>query len=139
MEQLLDVTDRRGRALQNGGIVCGALLAVVGVWLLASATSPAVAGVLLVVGLALTVAGGRTQQRWEAEYRGHQIRFVNAPTTGEKLFIDDRLAARGGLGVRMELKATILDGRAAGDEVIALVDAGMLTLRLQLFARPSSA
>ena len=138
MQQLLDVTDRHGRLFQNGSIIGGALLAAGGVWLLASGVSPLVGGAAIVVGLVMTVVGVRVKQRWEVEYRGHRIRFENAPTSGEKLFVDERLVARGGLGVRMELKATIDHGEAAGDELIAQVEAGLLTFKLKLFALPAA-
>lgn len=134
MQLLLDATDRRGRVLQNGSVIGGALVACAGVWLVASGSAP-VGAVLLIVGLAATILGVRIKQRWDVDYRGHRIRFANSPTSGEKLFIDDRLAARGWLGLRMELNATILEGEAAGDELVALVEAGLLTFRLQLFAR----
>ena len=39
---------------------------------------------------------------------------------------------------RSELKATIDHGDAAGDELIAQVEAGLLTFKLKLFALPAA-
>lgn len=93
----------------------------------------------LAAGAAGLVVAGGIRQRWEMEYRGHLVRFENSPLTGERLFLDGGLVARGGLGTKMELRAPIRVGEGAGEELMALVDAGLSRLRLRLYVEGASA
>lgn len=134
MHKLLDVTDRSIRRLQlaaMGG--SGLLLGVAGAVTAAEVAPAWASAVAFVVGLAGLVVAGGVRQRWEMEYRGHEIRFENSPLTGERLFLDGGLVSRGGIGQKMELRAPIRVGEGAGEEIMALVDAGVLQLRLRLY------
>ncbi len=79
--------------------------------------------VALLAGVVGLVVAGSIRQRWEVVYRGHQIRFENSPLTGERLFLDGGMVSRGGVGMKMELRAPIRVGEGAGDEIMALVGA----------------
>jgi hypothetical protein len=134
MIKLLDVTDRAVRRLQltamaGSGLLMGVAASMVFVGL-GSLWVPAIALGGGMVGM--FIAGG-IRQRWEVEYKGHQIRFENSPLTGERLYLDGGLVSRGGVGTRMELRAPIRVGEGAGEEIMALADAALLHIRLRLY------
>lgn len=93
---------------------------------------------MLVIGsaVALLALAASVKQRWETTYKGHHIRFENSPILAESLYLDGGLVARGGVGKKMELRAPIRVGEDAGSEIVALVDAKMLSFRLRLFVQP---
>lgn len=134
MRKILDVTDSRIRPLQglclaiSGGLT--GLAASIGMNSGGSLIPAIVAGV---VGLGLLVVAASIKQRWEILYRGHKIRFENSPVMAERLYLDDGLVARGGLGSKMEMRAPIRVGEGVGEEVMALSDAGMLKVRLRIY------
>jgi len=134
MQKLLDVTDRSVRRLQLAAVgASGLLIGLAGV-LLVSAHAPIWATVLaLLVGAVGFITAGAIRQRWELNYKGHHIQFENSPLTGERLFLDGGLVSRGGVGQKMELRAPIRVGDGAGEEVMALVDAGILQIRLRVY------
>ena len=90
------------------------------------------------LGLAALAATAFIEQRWEVSYRGHRIRYVNNPYTGEKLFVDDQLAARGKIGIKSEMRATITSGDGQGDIVVAQSLAGLVQFRCKIFVEPAS-
>ncbi len=140
MNKILDVTDRRIRRLQLAAVAGSAMLSSVGFISFRSANVPtAVAAVALLAGVAGFMIAGSIRQRWEIGYRGHQIRFENSPLTGERLFLDGGMVSRGGVGMKMELRAPIRVGEGAGEEIMALVDAGIFTLRLRVYVEGASA
>jgi hypothetical protein len=154
VHKLLDETDIRKRVWQHGGMVLGglvflgaALVLVVmlmagaferpfpNLWLLIliSFVGPMVFGLLL---FTLAVA---TKQRWQVHYKGHRIRFENSVLTAEKLFLDDGLVARGGVGYRMELRAPIRVGEGTGDEIVVLSEAGVFSFRCRIMVEEGGA
>lgn len=61
----------------------------------------------------------------------HQIR--KQPITAQKLYLDGGPVARGGVGMKMELRAPIRAGEGVGRGIVALVDAGFREFRLRRF------
>ena len=53
--------------------------------------------------------------------------------TAERLFLDEGLVARGGIGSKMELRAPIRVGDGAGDEIVVLADARLTYFRVRIF------
>jgi len=140
MHKLLDVTDRSVRRLQLAAVGTSALLLGVTGILLVSSHAPVWATVLaLLIGVFGFITAGAIRQRWELNYKGHHIQFENSPLTGERLFLDGGLVSRGGVGQKMELRAPIRVGDGAGEEVMALVDAGILQLRLRVYIEGATA
>ena len=134
MKKLLDVTDRKTRMLQAICMAaCSGLAGLGFVMFRAGAVPPALSVLIMGSALVLLVFAAGIRQRWEIEYRGHRIRFENSPVFAERLFLDEGLVARGGLGLKMELRALIRVGEGAGEEITALVDAGLRTFRLRIF------
>ncbi len=88
--------------------------------------------------LVLLVVTAGIRQRWEIDYKGHRIRFENSPITAERLFLDEGLVARGGFGSRTELRAPIRVGDGAGEELVALVHAGVREFHLRLFVESAA-
>ena len=134
MKKLLDVTDKKTRALQAACLMGCGFLGTAGVDFLRSPEASDTLG-YFVVGSAvvLLIVTGGIKQRWEIEYRGHRIRFENSPLLGERLFLDEGLVARGGLGKMVEMRAPIRVGDGAGEEIMALVQGGFLSFRLRIF------
>lgn len=134
MKLILDVTDTKTRLLQQGAMAGCFLLAALVVALFYGGALPAVAAIVLgaVVVVLFAVAAG-IKQRWEVAYRGHRIRLENSPVSGERLFLDEGLVAKGGVGMKVELRAPIRVGEGAGETIVALVDAGVREFRLRLF------
>ena len=134
MKKLLDVTDRRVRLLQHVSLLMSFMLLLGGIATLTSEAVPRGAAVAaIVLGTAFVIMSGGIRQRWEIEYRGHCIRFENSAVTAEKLYIDEGLVARGGLGFKMELRAPIRVGEGAGEELMVLADAGFTAFRIRIF------
>ncbi|MCI0724960.1 MAG: hypothetical protein L0338_39250, partial [Acidobacteria bacterium] len=86
---------------------------------------------MIVAGLGFAAIGAATfaRIRWEVPYKGHTIRFENHPWNGERLYIDGELVARGGLGIRMVMQATLKSGDGAGDSIEAVSVAGLFGFR----------
>ena len=134
MKKLLEVTDRRVRRTQVLSMAACGALGGLGAGLLPDGGFPAWAGWAMIaaaLGLLALVAGVR--QRWDVEYLGHTVRFENSAVTAERMYFDGGLVARGGLGVRMEMRAPIRVGEGAGSEIVALSEARVLSFRLRLF------
>jgi hypothetical protein len=134
MKKLLDVTDRRVRLLQHVALLTSTILLVGGIASWDWGAVPRIASVagVLVGALFVTLTAG-IKQRWEIEYKGHRIRFENSAVTAEKLYIDEGLVARGGIGFKMELRAPIRVGDGAGEEIMVLADAGFIDFRVRMF------
>lgn len=133
------MTDRRTRLRQQLSIIVSGVLIGSGVSFLFSNAGPEVAGWLTIASaLALIAFTATIKQRWETEYKGHQIRFENSPVLAESLYLDGGLVARGGVGRKMELRAPIRAGEDTGGEIVALVDAKTWSFRLRLFVQPPS-
>ncbi|MCD9006667.1 hypothetical protein LDO31_10550 [Luteimonas sp. XNQY3] len=140
MRKLIDVVDERIRWMQQAGLLTSMGLLASAVGGIVTRASPlwlTVPAALLGVGFLVLV--GTFRQRWELAYKGHEIRFENSPFTGERLFLDGGLVARGGVGMKMEMRAPIRVGDGAGEELVALVDAGLRRFRLRLFADGAAA
>jgi hypothetical protein len=134
VKKLLDVTDRRTRLLQFALMGGSGVLVAMGVSLLRVDRFPMAFAIAMMVGAGLLfVVTAGIKQRWEIEYRGHRVRFENSPVFGERLFLDAGLVAKGGVGMKMEMRAPIRVGEGAGEVIVALVDAGLRDFRLRLF------
>lgn len=136
---LLDETDTRQRTRQHVLILGGIADMVIGLALASGMVSynpvVRVAGMAVIAGgLAMTLLASRIRQRWEVGHEGHRIRFENDPIFGEKLFIDDHLAARGGLGFSRRLEGDVQSGPAVGDRIVALSEAGFTSFRCRIEA-----
>ncbi len=134
MLKLIDVSDRHTRLKQLAGVLSSFALIGAGAVALATGKVPTGSAALsIVLGVGFLIVVGSIRQRWTVDYKGHEIRFENSPLTGERLYLDGGLVARGGIGLKMELRAPIRVGAGAGEELVALVDAGVRTFRLRLF------
>lgn len=134
MKKLVDVTDRKTRPLQQVLMAACGLLVGAGYGIFHSGNyPPAVPAVIAGAGLVLLVVTARIKQRWEIDYRGHRIRLENSPVTAERLYLDEGLVAKGGVGKKTELRAPIRVGEAAGETIVALADSGIRDFRLRLF------
>lgn len=134
MQKLVDDTDRTVRWKQLVAMACSTILVSSAGAVFALGRGPVWAPILaLVAGLAGIVIAGGIRQRWELSYKGHDIRFENSPLTGERLYLDGGLVARGGVGSKIEIRAPIRVGDGAGEEIMALVDAGVLGFRLRIY------
>jgi hypothetical protein len=135
--ELLSQTDRRRRLMQHGAILGGILLLLPAAALVDVPGSFAFAIATMAGGLVLLGVAAAIKQRWEVSYKGHRIRVENNPILGEKLFIDDALAGRGKIGLRSELRGIIRDGDGAGDVIVALTVAGLLSFQCRIVAEPA--
>ena len=84
---------------------------------------------LIAFGLAL-----RLTLDWNTTYKGHAIHFQNHPVRAERLFIDGRKVASGGMGVRRTLQGTIERGEGAGERITAESVAGPREFRVKVVA-----
>ena len=133
LEKLLEATDSTKRLVQHGMLLLA--MALISVGTLIGLLQPAyflTGAAMLLVGVALVVGVSRVKQRWLLEYRGHRIRFENSCVTGSCLYIDDKLMARGGVGLRGEVRTAIPDGDGIGDEVVVLAEAGFLRFHCRI-------
>jgi serine/threonine-protein kinase len=140
LEKLLEGSDHGKRLVQHGALTAGAVLAIPGFMM--GALEPS----LFPIGMAAVVASmvflmiaAFVRQRWSVTYRGHAVRFENGCMTGETLHIDDVLVARGGVGLRNEIRATIPSGEGAGDEIVVLAESGLLGFHCRIFAERGAA
>ena len=132
MTKLLEEVDRSLRPTQNIGILASSVLALIALQVIHKSLFPL--GIALIMpGIVVVWASIRLKQKWETEYKGHKIRFENSHITGEKLFLDDALVAKGGFGIHKELRASIKVGYGVGDEIMVLSEAGFLSFRCRIF------
>lgn len=134
---LLDETDTRVRRLQ--WLVMAMTIAAMSLVPLqiAGFLTPVPAGFApLMVGLSIVI-GPKVRQRWQVAYRGHDIRLENDMFSGERLFIDGSVAAKGGFGRRLRLEARIQRGDGVGDCVVAECHAGLTKFRCRLIVEQS--
>ena len=135
---LLDAIDRTRRRAQHGAILAGILLLLATLGLLDPPGRRPVAAATAAAGLALLGVATRISQRWDVSYKDHRIRYVNNALTGERLWIDDRLAGQGSLGIKSEIRATLTGGDGRGDVVVARSIAGFLTFRCRILVEPAA-
>jgi uncharacterized protein YciI len=127
---LLDAVDRRLRGIQHGGVLLGVILLLLSGAAVRAGPVDATRLMPIAAGLAVIVAAMAVRQRWEIQHRGHRIRFENHPWTSERLYVDDRVVARGGLG-----RVRVLEGRLPdGTRIIATSNAGFLSFRCRIVA-----
>jgi len=137
-QTLLDATDTGRRVLQNGLVFDGILMFVVAGVLLRGPDNLSLAGgVVAAFGVVSLIVAFFVKLRWTVVYKGHTIRFENDPYRGERLFIDDDLVAKGGLGVRMVLQDSIKQGAGTGDRITAVSEAGLVRFRCRITATPA--
>lgn len=132
---LLDETDTAIRVRQHASIFAGILLLLVSRVLVETSSSSMPSLFVIGVAVMLFVLAATSDQRWELEYQGHQIRYHNNPLRGERLFIDDRGVARGKFGFRSEMRATLPN---SGETLVVQSEAGLWRFRCHIFV-PSTA
>jgi hypothetical protein len=135
---LLDATDTKRRILQHALILDGILFLMVAGALIKATDNLRLPGmIVLAVGLVSILLAFFVKVRWTVTYKGHVIRFENDPFRGERLFMDDDLVAKGGLGVRMVLQDSIKQGAGTGDRITAVSEAGLFRFRCRITATPA--
>jgi hypothetical protein len=135
---LLDAIDRTRRPVQHGAILAGILLLLATLGFLDPPDRRPLAYASLAAGLTLLGIATRISQRWTVSYKGHHIRYVNNALTGERLWIDDRPAGKGTLGIKSEIRSTLTDGDGRGDVIVARSIAGLLTFRCRIVVEPAA-
>lgn len=135
---LLDAIDRTRRPAQHGAILAGILLLLATLSLLDPPGRRPFAAASAAAGLALLGIATRINQRWDVSYKGHRIRYVNNAMTGERLWIDDRPAGKGRLGIKSEIRVSIDDGEGLGDVIVSRSIAGFLTFRCRILVEPAA-
>src|SRR6187399_1763540 len=76
---------------------------------------------------------------WAVTYKSHEVRYENNPFLGEKLFIANQLAGKGKTGYRSEIRGVIPSGDGAGDAIVAITEAGLLTVHCRITAQVPAA
>ena len=135
---LLDAIDRTRRPAQHGAILAGILLLLATLAFLDPPDRRPLAAASAAAGLTLLGIATRISQRWDVRYKGHHIRYVNNAMTGERLWIDDRLAGKGSIGIKSEIRATLTGGDGRGEVIVARSIAGFLTFRCRIVAEPAA-
>jgi uncharacterized protein (TIGR03067 family) len=139
LEKLLEGSDRAKRLLQHTGVLIVLAVGCTGVLMIVFNSALVWLGFgLLAAALVLGVGVGRIKQRWAVVYRGHPIRFENSCFTGECLFVDDICIARGGVGLRNEVRATIPRGECAGEEIVVFAESGLFSFHCRIFVEHTS-
>ncbi len=134
MEKLFEATDRQKRIVQGLFLLVGVIFGIFGVGYVALNPGTGGTGVFFMLfGSANWLAAAWIKQRWEVIYRGHWIRFENSCYTAEALFIDGVKVAGAGFGIRRELRGVIERDEGAGDEIVVLSEAGLLSFRCRIF------
>lgn len=132
---LLDETDTAIRVRQHGSIFAGIFLLLVSRVLVESSSWSGLSMIAIGAAVMLFVLAATSDQQWELEYQGHRIRYQNNPLRGERLFIDDKRAARGKFGYRTEMRATLPN---SGETLIVQSEAGLLRFRCHIFVEAPS-
>ena len=139
MVTLLDERQTAKRLLQHVPVLAGIALLILTSALVNNRPTFNWGLLTLALGLAALAVAGFIEQRWEVTYKGHRIRYRNNPYMGEKLFVDDRLAAKGKIGIHSEMRATIASGDGAGETIVAQSKAGLVAFRCRIFVEGPSA
>jgi hypothetical protein len=133
---LLEGTSRGRRIAQQLLPAAGAFLAVVG--LSAAAVAPSQhRWLFLMIALAgafVVAATFRLTLDWRVNYKGHEIHFQNHPFRGERLYIDGKRVAIGGIGLRKTLQGTLERGDGAGERITAESVADPREFRVRILA-----
>ena len=143
-EKLFEGTGRCKRIVQQIGLLSGlGFVALGALSLLVSLANRAADGVcfgvfVMLVGAMVWWITSRIRQRFEVRYRGHAVRVENHCFRGEALFIDGVLVARGGLGMRTQLRGLIRDGAGVGDEIIVLCEPGLFRFGCRISVEPQA-
>jgi hypothetical protein len=88
----------------------------------------------LVVALAIVLIEMWFPVAWTVTYKGHTIRLYNHPISGERLYIDGKLADRGRFGFDITMRGTIEDGAGAGERITAHVTCAFHRLACRIVA-----
>ena len=133
---LLEGKSRGRRIAQQLVPVAGGLLAAVG--LAALGIAPAqdrwMFLAIVIAGAAAVATTFRLTLDWRIDYKGHAIHFQNHPLRGERLFIDGKQVATGGVGLRKTLQGTIERGDGAGERITAESVADPREFRVRILA-----
>lgn len=132
---LLDEETRSRRLLQVITQASFGPLVVLGTLLTLTGGTFTTIGVVFLAACAVLVGHElRNPLGWEVTYKGHRIRFQNHPLFGERLYIDGALADRGRFGFEVTLRATIEQGRGAGERITAYVSGNFTRLACRIVA-----
>jgi hypothetical protein len=138
MEKILDAADTWRWQWLRGGLLASGILVFFGFHAFAS-VHPAWFGLLsLMFGLTAMFWLTRLKLCWEVRYRGHIIRFEHSFLCGSVLIIDGQVTRRDWIGWRRELRGAIVQGEAAGAEVIALSEPAFLSFRCRILVEPQT-
>lgn len=134
IHKLLDDTETKYRRLHHLTFLSGFYLMLPCVPMLWPDTTRTYGAVGLVVSLVLMVWGVRIKRHlvWETTYKGHTIRLDCTSMFAERIYLDDGLVQRGGIGVKMEFRTKIKAGDGIGDEIIIWFDAGFSYCRCRI-------
>lgn len=138
MVTLLEERQTARRLLQHAPILLGVVVLIAASGLVKSPSTFTWGLVAIGLGLASLAVTAFIEQRWEVSHKGHRIRYINNPYTGEKLFVDDRQAARGKIGIKSEMRTSIASGDGQGDTIVAQSEAGLFQFRCRIFVEPAS-
>jgi len=139
---LLDATDSGRRLLQNGVVFLGVVgLMFAGAVLKKSidGTAGAIGGTVAALSVLSMLTAFLIQIRWDVTYKGHRVRFENDPFRGERLSVDGKRIATGGLGRQTVLRGAIPDGDGAGDLLTATCTAGYVSFQCRIVVEPAPA
>jgi predicted Ser/Thr protein kinase len=132
---LLDAETRSRRLLQVITQASFVPLVVMGALLIWVGGTFTTIGLVFAAACAILVGHElRNPLGWEVTYKGHRIAFRNHPVFGERLYIDGALADRGRFGFEVTLRATIEQGRGAGERITAQIRATFTRLACRIVA-----
>jgi hypothetical protein len=133
LDKLLEGSDTTRRLLQHGLLTVMFAMLLGGVLLVVFNQAILWIGIVLIIAAVMAGMGvAQITQRWSVTYRGHLIRFENNCLLGESLFIDDVRVARGGVGMRNEVRAVIPNGDAAGEEIVVFAESGLFSFHCRI-------
>lgn len=135
LHKILDETKSNNRRLQQWLLAIAIGLPLPAIYFIVMPSSSiyvplalaAVSAILMKISAVL-----KRDQVFEATYKGHAIRLDNTSLWAERLFLDDGLVKRGGLGSKMEFRFPIKAGEGLGDEIVVWFDAGSAHCRCRI-------
>ncbi len=138
-ETLLEANDSIKRIIQHGILFIALPLIVTGFLLPIIHPDRLLFGLILgLMGCILIYLVSQIKQQWSVNYLEHEVRFENSCITGESLFIDNVRIARGGVGLRGELRGAIPEGEGKGKEIVAYAETGLLSVHCRITVEHTS-
>lgn len=125
---LLDETDRGRRMMQHGSLVLGVIVLLIAARVAERSGGLPLTLALMAVGFLLFLPAFIVKQRWSIRHADQDIRVENSPLGGERLFVDGAMVAKGQLGLRSEMRASL----ASGERLLVIADAGLASYRCRI-------